>query len=100
LAVERIPTDPKSGYARQVVWFDSEEYRVLKIDYYDRSNALLKSLELRGYRRYAEAYWRPDEMRMVNHQTGKSTTLRWRDYRFGVGLREGDFDRNRLSRVR
>jgi len=98
--VQRVPTDPRSGYARQVVWFDAEEYRVLRIDYYDRSDTLLKTLELRGYRRYAGAYWRPDEMHMVNHQTGKGTTLRWRDYRFGVGLSERDFDRNRLSRVR
>ncbi len=100
LVVERVPTGPNSGYARQVVWFDSEEYRVLQIEYYDRSDVLLKTLQLRGYRRYAEAYWRPDEMHMVNHRTGKSTTLRWSDYRFGTGLSERDFDRNNLSRVR
>ena len=37
---------------------------------------------------------------MVNHQTGKSTRLLWRDYRFQTGLTQADFDRNSLARVR
>ncbi len=30
--VERVPTYRNSGYTRQVVWYDSAEYRILKID--------------------------------------------------------------------
>ena len=37
---------------------------------------------------------------MTNHQTGKSTTLTFEDYSFKVGLSEGDFEKNRLKRVR
>ena len=33
--VERYPVDRYSGYTRQVVWLDQEEYRSWKIDYYD-----------------------------------------------------------------
>jgi hypothetical protein len=39
-------------------------------------------------------------MEMVNHQTGKSTTLRWKDYRFRTGLKDSDFTRNSLKRAR
>ncbi len=36
---------------------------------------------------------------MVNHQTGKSTTLLQTNYRFGAGLGEGDFNAQRLPRL-
>ncbi|HHL40248.1 MAG TPA: outer membrane lipoprotein-sorting protein [Deltaproteobacteria bacterium] len=98
--IERYPVDPDSGYTRQVVWLDKDEYRVRKIDYYDRKKALLKTLTFKGYRLYIDRYWRADEMYMVNHQTGKSTRLLWSGYRFRTGLGPGDFTRNSLRRAR
>ncbi len=98
--VERDPVDENSGYTRQVVWYDQEEYRVLKVDFYDRRDDLLKTLTYSGYHQYLDRYWRADEMHMVNHQTGKSTTLVWSDYRFQTGLSERDFDQNALRRTR
>ena len=97
---ERDPVDPRSGYTRQVVWMDKAEYRVQKIDFYDRKNALLKTLTQTKYKRYLEKYWRPDEMFMVNHQTGKSTRLTWENYKFGNGLEDKDFNKNALKRAR
>jgi len=97
LSVERIPTDPESGYSRQVVSFDSDTKRIEQIVYYDRAGELLKTLRLGAYRLYDDRFWRPGEMEMVNHQAGKTTVLLWTDYRFGVGLSEHDFDRSRLS---
>jgi hypothetical protein len=38
-------------------------------------------------------------MEMVNHQTGKSTVLEWRDYRFKTGLTEADFRPQALKRI-
>lgn len=98
--VERYPVDENSGYSRQLVWTDQAEYRPMKIEYYDRKNALLKTLVFRGYRQYLDRYWRAEEMFMQNHQTGKSTLLTWTDYRFRVGLDERDFSKNALKRQR
>jgi predicted class III extradiol MEMO1 family dioxygenase len=39
-------------------------------------------------------------MDMENHQTGKSTTLVWRDYEFRTGLGDRDFDQSSIRRVR
>jgi outer membrane lipoprotein-sorting protein len=100
LVIERYPTEAGSGYTRQVVWLDRQHYRPQRIDFYDRKNALLKTLTYSGYRQYLDKYWRADEMRMENHQTGKSTTLLWSDYRFRSGLTERDFERNSLLRSR
>jgi Outer membrane lipoprotein-sorting protein len=98
--IERYPVDPKSGYTRQVVWIDKREFRNHRIDYFDRKDALLKTLVFRGYQQYLDRYWRSDEMHMVNHQNGKETRLIFDDYRFRPGLTERDFDRASLERAK
>ena len=82
------------------MWIDQAEYRVRKVEFYDRKDSLLKTLVFSGYRQYLERYWRADEMHMENHQTGKTTQLSWQDYRFQTGLDDGDFNRNSLKRAK
>ena len=100
MVVEYYPEYENSGYTRQVVWIDAEIWQVVKTEFYDRKNALLKTLAISDYRQYADKFWRAGGMHMVNHQTGKSTDIQWSDYEFGTGLNERDFDRNALKRVR
>jgi outer membrane lipoprotein-sorting protein len=97
---ERIPVDEKSGYRRQVVWRDQDELRVRKVEYYDRKDAHLKTLTMENYAQHLDSYWRPAEMTMVNHLTGKSTVLTWTDYQFQTDLEENDFTQTALRRAR
>ncbi len=99
--VEYYPIDQKnSGYTRRVTWMDKKEYLVLRVDYYDRKDSHLKTLNIKGYQKYLDRYWRADEMLMVNHQTGKSTQLFWKNYKFRIGLKDRDFNKNSLKRAR
>jgi len=98
--IERDPVDPKSGYKRQLVWFDQEHYRPLRIEFYDRKNDLLKILTYSAYQQYLGRYWRADEMFMENRQNGKSTLLVWTDYQFSLGLADKDFSQAALRRAR
>ncbi len=99
--MERFPVDKKnSGYTRQVTWIDKNEYRQWKVDYFDRKNSLLKTLTIKDYKKYLNKFWRADEMNMINHQNGKSTRLVWSNYRFRVGLKDRDFNKNSLKRAR
>ena len=99
--IELYPVDKKnSGYTRQVTWVDKEHYRAWKIDFYDRKESLLKTLTSKSYQQYADKFWRPDEMNMINHQNGKSTSLVWTNYAFQSGLTESDFNKNSLKRAR
>ncbi|MFT5369700.1 MAG: hypothetical protein ACI8V2_004678 [Candidatus Latescibacterota bacterium] len=98
--VERYPLDKKSGYTRQVTWFDQTHFRPLKIVFYDRKDALLKTLTYHAYQQYKDRFWRAEQMKMMNHQTGKSTVLVWEGYQFATGLSERDFDKNSLKRAR
>ncbi|MDD3763001.1 MAG: outer membrane lipoprotein-sorting protein [Nevskiales bacterium] len=98
--IERYPVEQDSGYTRQVAWIDTAEYRTQKVDFYDRKETLLKTLTTSGYQQYLDKYWRPDRMDMVNHQTGKSTTLLFKDYVFGNGYTDRDFDQASLKTAR
>ena len=97
---ERYPIDPKSGYTRQIVWMDKAEYKERKIEYFDRKNARLKTLLLTEYHQYKNQYWRPHDMHMENHQTGKSTRLLQSNFKFDAGLSNRDFNKTSLQRVR
>lgn len=98
--VEYYPVDQdNSGYTKKITWIDEKEYYISKVDYYDRKGFLLKTLQYSGYQQYSDKYWKPDEMYMVNHQTGKSTKLIWSDYKFLTNLKERDFNKNTLKRA-
>lgn len=97
--VERDPLDPKSGYTRQLVWYNQSNYRPEKIEFYDRKNVLLKTLSYSDYVEYLGKHWRAGVFLMVNHQTGKQTSLKFEGYEFKVGLSEADFSQNSLIRA-
>lgn len=98
--IERFPAYEYSGYTRQVSWLDKEGYRVIKVEFYDRKKALLKTLTAGGFKQYLGHYWRPGVMEMVNHQSGKSTLLEWKNYQFQTGLEDRDFRSQALKRLK
>ena len=99
--VEFYPIDKKnSGYTRLIKWIDKSDYNTLKVEYYDRKESLLKTLTFKGYKKYLDKYWRAGEMNMVNHQNGKSTQILYSNYKFNTGLKDRDFNKNSLKRVR
>ena len=58
--VERLPLYENSGYTKQIVWWDKDEYRVQRIDFYDRKDTLLKTLTYHDYEQYLGQYWAPE----------------------------------------
>ena len=96
--IERIPLDPYSGYTKQLVWIDKENYLIQKIELFDRKSYHLKSQFFKGYKKYLNKFWRPNEIEMINHQNGKSTILFFEQLRFQTGLTEEDFTLNSLKR--
>lgn len=97
--IERYPRYEKSGYVKQKVWLDQEDFQARKIEFYDRKGALLKILTLSDYRRYGTV-WRAQRLSMRNIQTQKSTELVFSDYAFKTGLGPGDFEEAVLTRLR
>ncbi len=98
--LESRPKYDRSGYTRRVVWVDSSEYRVHKIEFYDRKDAKLKTLTYGDYRQYEGKHWRAHVWSMKNHQAGKNTVLSFSDFKFGNGYTEQDFSKGALESVR
>jgi hypothetical protein len=97
--VEFTPRYENSGYTRLIGHYDQQIHQARRIDYYDRKNTLLKTLTLSDYRDY-DGIWRAHEFRMVNHQTGKETDIRYDEFDFSVAFRDRDFDKGVLNRIR
>ncbi|TNC79266.1 MAG: outer membrane lipoprotein-sorting protein [Oleiphilus sp.] len=98
--IERYPVDKNSGYTFHKVWIDKQEYRTLKVDFYDRKGDLLKTLKSTNFKKHLNKYWRAEQMVMNNHQNGKSTELIWSNFRFNEGLKDSDLSKNSLKRAR
>lgn len=77
--VERYPNSVRSGYSKQVVWFDQEYFNPIKIEYYDKKSELLKVSTYDGYKKY-ENWWRPTQITMKNVKTQKYSVVRWISY--------------------
>ncbi|WP_200831837.1 outer membrane lipoprotein-sorting protein [Aquimarina sp. AU474] len=100
LIVEQDPVDPKSGYTRRIVTYNKGKgYRIEKVEFYDRKNALLKTLSYSNYKQYKNKFWRAGIFTMVNHQSNKETTLAFSDYNFKVNLTDEDFTQVALKRA-
>lgn len=98
--VERYPVDKNSGYKRQIVWVDQQEFIPWKIDFYDRRNSLLKTMQQRKYHRYLKQYWRAGKLIMANHLTKKTSLLLWKNFKFRVALNKREFNPRALESVR
>ena len=98
--VERFPVDKNSGYTRQVAWIDKEHYRFQRIEFFDRKNKHQKTLSFYDYSLYNNRFWRAASMIMENHVSKKNTQLIWNNFQFDRGVRDQDFNKNALKRVR
>jgi outer membrane lipoprotein-sorting protein len=98
--VERIPRYENSGYTRQLIWWDKQEFRPQRIEFYDRKGDLLKTLEYLRYQEYLGKFWRSDIQQMTNHQTGKSTVIVFESWNFQTGQNASLFKPARLKRLR
>lgn len=100
LIVEQDPVDPKSGYTRRIVTYNKDKaYRLEKIEFYDRKNALLKTLTYSDYKLYKGKHWRALTFNMVNHQSNKETLLNFSEYNFEADLADEDFTQVALQRA-
>ena len=96
---ERIPVYENSGYSKQISWIDAD-YRVRKVEFFNRRGERSKTLTFADYRRYDGGFWRAHEMDMENLLTGKQTRLAFSAYALNSGIDPNDFDPDALTRLR
>lgn len=96
--LECLPAYKRSGYSRVLCHFDTQHNQARKFEFYDRGGQRLKTLTLTSYKRYGNI-WRPQKQTMVNHLTGKTTTLDFGAFDFSARLRGSDFEPSALERL-
>ncbi|AUM14221.1 outer membrane lipoprotein-sorting protein [Ketobacter alkanivorans] len=89
--VDRFPKSDDSSYSKTQLWIDSEYFRPIKAEFYDRDNKQLKTMQTEGYELFEGQYWNPKQITMTNHQTGKSTQMISLELKMNTGLRSSEF---------
>jgi outer membrane lipoprotein-sorting protein len=97
LSVETVPKDPSSAYSRRVLHLETEELRVVSIDFFDRKGAKLKTLSYGDYQKLNDRFWRSQLWTMKNFQSGKSTTIRFVAMKLQNGFTANDFSTGKLG---
>lgn len=98
--VERVPTDENAGYSRQLIYWDTEEFRAVRIDYFDKRNELDKKLQNSDFQLHNDEFWRPHRQLMVNDRSQEKTELILESIAFKTAIRTQDFNPQRLDKIR
>lgn len=98
--LEQYPEYKYSGYTKQLAWIDQKDNQIRKLEFFDRKGSKFKTLRFESYKKYKGKYWRAHKLLMKNHQNGKSTDLIFSDFEFKTGLKNSDFVKSALNRLR
>lgn len=95
VVVERTIAGQETG-PRELVWVDTRDFLVHRVEFYGTDGALDRSLVIDSYQTVA-GFPRPVRLEMRQAERTGRTVLEWRDMQIGVGLSERDFDPGRLG---
>ena len=71
----KIKRGSDSTYGRIVTRIAKPDYRIEKVEYYDKDGSLLKRAEFKGYQKVGDRYWRARNVIVKNAQTKRQTQL-------------------------
>lgn len=102
--VESTPISAKiagdSGYSKRVSWVAKDSFVALKVEFYDASGQLLKTLENADLRAIdgAPGKWQPMSVKVRNHQTGHTTLVKFDTFKANTGLGDEFFSTRYLEK--
>jgi hypothetical protein len=64
-----------SSYGRIVTWISKPDYKIDRVDYFDKSNKLLKRADFKNYQKIGDNYWRARNVLVVNAQNKRKTLM-------------------------
>jgi len=94
--VESIPLNKHITYGKRVSWIDQENLIPLKIDYFNRSGMLWKSLSITWQNKAGLWFWKKAEVENV--QNDYKTYIIIEDLQVNVGLHDREFTKVALER--
>jgi len=85
----------QTQYKRRLVWIDSNNWLLRRVDFYDKSNKLLKVLTISEYQN-VENYYFSTKLTMKNIQTGSHTIMDVFDIKYNIDLSDSYFTKESL----
>ena len=94
--IESVPKNPgDSQYSRRVQWVAKDIWVPVKVDFYDKSDQLLKTLTVERIEK-VQGFWTTIDTTMKNQQTGHATELNIKKLVYNEDLPNGLFSVNFL----
>jgi outer membrane lipoprotein-sorting protein len=100
--VEALPATEKqkkeSGYSKRILWLRKDIFLTVKVEYFDKKGEQFKTEVHRDIVEAAPNLYRPNFMKMENHETGHSTTITFDERKINSGLSDSLFTERMLKR--
>lgn len=65
----------ESSYGRMMTWISTPDFKVERVEYYDKAGKLLKRAEFKNYAKVGDKYWRAKQVQVENVQDKRKTQL-------------------------
>ncbi len=91
------PNENESIYSKKVSWISKKDWTVLKIDYYDRTEKLLKRQTIQWQQVKQLSVWK--QTKVINVQNGHRTIFEVSDLKVNIGLNDQLFSERALRRA-
>ncbi len=85
----------QTQYKRRLVWIDSDNWLLRRVEFYDKSNKLFKVLTISEYQNF-ENYNFSTKLIMKNIQTGSHTVMDVSDIKYNIDLSDSYFNKESL----
>ena len=82
-------------YKRRLAWIDSEDWLLRKVEFYDKNNKLLKTLDVDSYFQ-SNSHSFAEKMTMKNVQTLSSTIMEMSDIQYNINIPDSHFTKETL----
>jgi hypothetical protein len=97
--VESVPEDPDYMYSKVVQWIRKDSYVPAKVEYYDRTGSLLKTLTMPDIRQH-EGFWTSFKWIMDNTKEKHKTILELEEMKYNIDVTDSLFSVSTLERGR
>ena len=85
----------QTQYKRRLVWIDSKDWLLRKVEFYDKNNKLFKILTINEYQKF-ENYYFSTKLIMKNIQTSSQTVMDVSDIKYNIDLPDDYFTKESL----
>jgi len=89
----------QTQYKRRLVWIDSDDWLLHRVEFYDKSNKLLKVLTINEYQPF-ENYNISTKLIMKNIQSGSQTVMNISKIKYNIDLSDSYFTKESLVKPR